>query len=51
MTFFEGGLTYADLMEMPLPEISTWIEVANKISKERSSNSSGGNSVVEHNDY
>ena len=35
MVFFEGGMTYSDLMNMPIPELAEWIEIANKIGRER----------------
>lgn len=35
MLFFEGGMTYSDLMSIPIPELSYWIEIANKLAREQ----------------
>lgn len=33
MIMFKGGLTYADFLEMPIPEIDCWISTANEITE------------------
>jgi hypothetical protein len=32
--FFNGGITYNDLINMPIPEIYKWFDIAKKINKE-----------------